>query len=286
MIKVTQFDDAQDFLDRAQAYLAREESVNGLMLGIAIRLEMGLEQDANEETPLLLVVEDAGELIGTAVQTPPHKFVIYSHLPNPEPFITALTNFLLENDKSVPGVLGPENVSRLFAHKWHQLTGKPFHEGLCQGVYELRQVKAVTAVSGHFRPAKGEDIGILTKFIQGFGKAIGDTVETASALSHAQELTKHKMLYVWENEQVVSMAASVRPTPNGMSVNLVYTPPEERRKGYATALVAALSQRLLDDGCQFCTLFTDMNNPTSNHIYQQIGYQKVAEFTEYFFADS
>jgi predicted GNAT family acetyltransferase len=284
-MQVTQFDDPQYFLDRAQAYLVREESVNGLMLGIAIRLEMGLEQDAGEEAPLLLVVEDAGELIGTAVQTPPHKFVIYSHLPNPEPFITALTNFLLEKAYSVPGVLGPENVSRQFADKWYQCTGKPFHEGLRQGVYELREVREVTAVSGHFRSAKGEDIGILTKFMQGFSAVVGDRIETANALSYAQELTKHKMLFVWEDEKVVSMAASVRPTSNGMSVNLVYTPPEERRKGYATALVAALSQRLLDDGCQFCTLFTDMNNPTSNHIYQAIGYQKVAEFTEYFFVD-
>ena len=83
----------------------------------------------------------------------------------------------------------------------------------------------------------------------------------------------------------VTVAASVRPTPNGMSINLVYTPSEERRKGYATACVAALSQRLLDDGCQFCTLFTDKANPTSNQIYREIGYHKVADFMEYFFAD-
>ncbi len=282
-MQVIQYQDPQEFLNRAQTYLVQEESVNGLMLGIAIRLQMGAQE--GDDDPLLLVVEDDGELMGTAVQTPPHKFVIYSHLTNPEPFVTALTNYLGANNKSIPGVLGPEHVSRLIADTWQQQTGKSFQEGVRQGVYELRQVNEVTAVSGHFRPAKGEDIGILTKFMQGFSETVGDSIETANALRYAQELTKHKMLFVWEDEKVVSMAASVRPTPNGMSVNLVYTPSEERRKGYATALVAALSQRLLDDGCQFCTLFTDMNNPTSNHIYQEIGYQKVADFTEYFFAD-
>lgn len=282
-MQVTHYQNPQDFLDRAQAYLVQEESVNGLMLGIAIRLQMGA--DESEEEPLLLVVEDNGELLGTAVQTPPHKLVIYSHLQSPEPVTTALTNYLYKNGASVPGVLGPKHVAQTFANGWRRKTGKSFLEGVRQGVYELRTVKTVTAVPGHFRPAKGEDIGILTKFMQGFSADQGAEIDTASALGYAQELTKHKMLYVWENEQVVSMAASVRPTPNGMSVNLVYTPPEERRKGYASACVAALSQRLLDDGCQFCTLFTDKANATSNHIYQEIGYHKVADFMEYFFAD-
>lgn len=67
------------------------------------------------------------------------------------------------------------------------------------------------------------------------------------------------------------------------AVNLVYTPPELRRRGYASACVAALSQLLLDAGWKFCCLFTDMSNPTSNHIYQQIGYTPVCDFNEYIF---
>jgi len=61
----------------------------------------------------------------------------------------------------------------------------------------------------------------------------------------------------------------------------VYTPPEFRGRGYASALVAALSQAMLDAGYHFCTLFTDLANPTSNHIYQAIGYQPVCDTDEY-----
>jgi predicted GNAT family acetyltransferase len=62
-----------------------------------------------------------------------------------------------------------------------------------------------------------------------------------------------------------------------------YTPLEQRGKGYATACVAALSQRLLTGGRHFCTLFTDLANPTSNRIYQRIGFEALGDFEEWVF---
>ena len=79
------------------------------------------------------------------------------------------------------------------------------------------------------------------------------------------------------------MAGFSGATPNGIRVNLVYTPPEYRKKGYATSCVAALSQTLLDQGRKYCFLFTDLANPTSNHIYQTIGYQPVCDMNDYWF---
>jgi len=61
----------------------------------------------------------------------------------------------------------------------------------------------------------------------------------------------------------------------------VYTPRELRGRGFATATVAALSQLLLDQGHQFCCLYTDLANPTSNAIYQRIGYQAVSDSSVY-----
>ena len=72
-------------------------------------------------------------------------------------------------------------------------------------------------------------------------------------------------------------------TPRGVRVNMVYTPPELRRRGYASACVAALSQRMLDSGKKFCFLYTDLSNPTSNKIYQEIGYRPVFDVDEYKF---
>ena len=79
------------------------------------------------------------------------------------------------------------------------------------------------------------------------------------------------------------MAGCTGWTPRGVRINAVYTPPQSRRRGYASACVAALSQLLLGAGRQFCFLFTDLANPTSNRIYQQIGYRAVCDVDEYAF---
>jgi predicted GNAT family acetyltransferase len=94
---------------------------------------------------------------------------------------------------------------------------------------------------------------------------------------------------VWEDGgEPVSLAGWGGATPNGIRVGPVYTPPELRGRGYATALTAELSRRLLDGrlfegGRRFCFLYTDLANPTSNAIYERIGYRRVAESAEIVF---
>ena len=89
--------------------------------------------------------------------------------------------------------------------------------------------------------------------------------------------------------EVVSICGYGSPTPNGVRIGPVYTPPELRGHGYATALTAELSQRLLDGrlyegGRRFCFLYTDLANPTSNAIYERIGYRRIAEAAEVVFS--
>src|SRR5947208_8390787 len=89
-------------------------------------------------------------------------------------------------------------------------------------------------------------------------------------------------LFFWYAEaDVVSMAGAGGRTPNGIRVGPVYTPPNFRGKGYATALVADLTSLMLDRGRSFCFLFTDLANATSNSIYAQIGYEPVIDCTMY-----
>jgi predicted GNAT family acetyltransferase len=76
------------------------------------------------------------------------------------------------------------------------------------------------------------------------------------------------------------MAGFSRPTKTGVSVSSVYTPPAFRKRGYASALVASLSALALENGKKFCTLYTDLSNPTSNSIYQKIGYDVVADVVD------
>ena len=111
----------------------------------------------------------------------------------------------------------------------------------------------------------------------------------------AEAMVDHRLvsptggILLWEDGgEPVSLAGWGGPTPNGIRVGPVYTPPELRGRGYATALTAELSQRLLDGrllegGRRFCFLYTDLANPTSNAIYERIGYRRVGESAEYRF---
>ena len=93
------------------------------------------------------------------------------------------------------------------------------------------------------------------------------------------------MAYLWEVDgQAVSLVVAGSPTPNGIRIGPVYTPPVARRHGYASALTAAVSQEQIDRGNRYCFLYTDLANPTSNQIYQAIGYEPVTDVAQYSFA--
>ena len=91
--------------------------------------------------------------------------------------------------------------------------------------------------------------------------------------------------WLWRVDgEPVSLSGHGNPTGTGIRIGPVYTPPEHRRQGYASALVAAQSEWLLSNGYRFCFLYTDLANPTSNAIYERIGYRQVAESVAYKFS--
>lgn len=90
-------------------------------------------------------------------------------------------------------------------------------------------------------------------------------------------------LALWVDTDLVSVAGFGGETPNGVRIGPVYTPPELRGRGYASALTAELSAELLAAGRSYCFLYTDLANPTSNRIYQNIGYEFVCDSAAYAF---
>jgi predicted GNAT family acetyltransferase len=153
-----------------------------------------------------------------------------------------------------------------------------------EGVYELRQVTPPpNPPPGFLRAATPADAGLLTRWHYAFQlEAMGGGDQERSKTMIERRIPEGD-LFIWDDNGPVSTAIRTRPTPHGYTVSFVYTPPELRGRGYASACVAALSQQLLDSGKQFCTLFTDLSNPTSNSIYQKVGYRPVCDFTEYSF---
>jgi GNAT superfamily N-acetyltransferase len=92
-------------------------------------------------------------------------------------------------------------------------------------------------------------------------------------------------LWFWEVDGVPVCYAGLRwPAPESSRIGPVYTPLEQRGKGYASALVYHVAQ--LGSSAQRCTLFTDAANPTSNKIYQALGFRPGPTFQEWDFYES
>lgn len=266
-----------EFLDRAQPFLTQHEALNTLPLGIAGNLLA-----APPEAAYLAVVEHAGAVAAAAVRNATHNLAL-AWCDQP-PALAALAEDLAARTPDLPGVVGPRPAAEAFGAHWHALTGQAPAPGHGMGVYELTQVRPPTGVAGVCRPAAAADVPELVAWRVAFSQeALGhtpDPAQAAEALS-AQMNSPVRGVVVWEVDgRPVAMAGFTGPTPHGIRIGGVYTPPPLRGHGYASACVAALSQRLLDRGYRFCFLFTDLANPTANKIYQQIGYGQVGEALE------
>ncbi|MDR3578235.1 MAG: GNAT family N-acetyltransferase [Anaerolineaceae bacterium] len=280
-MKFTSFQKAGQFLQKAQDYLEKSEAANSLILGIC----QGLIENPERihYLPYLALLEEGGQPAAVAVRTPPQKLVIYSHLSPQDLDWSLLIQNLIEQQQTLPGVTGQAPLVETFAAAWDTAKGLSHKVGLRLRVYELTRVIPPSYSPGRLRLAVPSDMEFISSWVNAFQiEALGE-----GSLDQAHETARTRIqdgdIFIWEIRKPVSMAAKARPTRHGVTVNEVYTPPEYRGKGYASSCVASLSQYLLNSGSKFCTLFTDLSNPTSNSIYQKIGYQPVCDFNEAIF---
>lgn len=288
-MEIINFASAEAFLRLVRPALERDEPANNLMFGLALRLAAAPERYQHAPyhwPPLLAAVVDGGGLAAAALMTPPYNVIVFSPRAEKVEGFAFLAKSLHAGSWSVPGVLGPSADALAFAAAWRAETGASSRPGMSERVYELRQVIPPPQPPGGMRLAVESDVELMAQWVYAFG--VEALPLERSSREDAENLAEAKIedgdYFVWDDGgEVVALAGKTRPTPHGTCIGPVYTPPEKRGRGYATALTAALSQLLLDGGCQFTALFTDLSNPTSNSIYQKIGYRPVCDFNEYLF---
>ena len=252
------------------------------MLGLLEDFARGSDRHHGElanVSPLLLAVESSRGIEAVAMQTPPRALITSRAA---DEAVRALAEFVLAERIPLPGVTGPVASSQRFAADWAAATGGEARVRTEQKIYELTRVESPPFCPGALREATADDERVLAQWSDVFHRELNlDRVDDHLALVRAKRAAGQ--LFVWERDVAVSMAAWTGRTSQGVCVAYVYTPPSERRKGYASAAVAALSQRLLDEGSPRCFLFTDAANPTSNKIYAALGYRPVCDFRLYDF---
>lgn len=287
---LTHFEDVAAFCSQAEPFLMAHEAEHNLLLGIGSTLLA--QPDRFEHAPYLALVRHERDIVAVALMTPPRNLIL--SLVPAEALAPAALALIAEDlrdllEGALPGVMGPVSISRTFAEHWHSLTGQPFRLDLRERIYQLDAVTPVTGVPGQLRRASQADRDILVRWSDAFtreafaGRESLDAEQWAKAALAAP--AQLRGIWLWEDREPVAMAGYGGPTPTGIRIGPVYTPPERRGRGYASACTAALSQHLLDSGHRHCFLFTNLDNPTSNHIYQTIGYRPVGDVHVYQFGE-
>jgi uncharacterized protein len=273
-MQLHRFDSIDKFWDKAQAYLLQNEAENNLLLAVVHTLLNNPERYL--DPPYLAMVDIDGDVVATAIRTPPYKLLL-----SKASDLDAFTLIARDLDRELlPGVAGLVPEVETFLQEWQGLTGQSYRRLMEMRIHQLTALQHSFSANGHLRLVTENDRTLLLKWLSAFHAETGlEVIEDLERI--VTNRLKNQNTYVWEDNAPVSLAAGSQFSGNTSRIGPVYTPPAKRRKGYATACVAALSQKLLDEGCDRCFLLTDLANPTSNHIYQQIGYVPVCDWYEY-----
>jgi len=230
------------------------------------------------------VLGDDGELVAVAVRTPPHN-VMCTRLPDPAASLaTELINAWLARDPDVVGVGAEPETARAIAAAWARRTGGESHLQVRMAMHAATAIEdPPRPASGRLRLAAADEQQLLVGWWRGF-YAEAEPPHPDDAEQDVAARYRDRSLYLWEDSGEPVSLICARPTGNGYGwIGPVYTPPERRRRGYAGAGVAAASRQLLYAGASRCLLFTDLDNPTSNKIYHEVGYRRIADWEEHRF---
>jgi GNAT superfamily N-acetyltransferase len=223
------------------------------------------------------VLDDGGTVVGAAMRTPPHPIALS---PMPAGAVAPLVEALAATCPDASGVHGPVEAAERFAAGWRARTGAGLIVERLERLHRLDAVTAPPAPPGAWRLAEAGDRDLLVRWGEAFEVEVG-LVPSGTVASEVDARLANARAFVWEDGEVVSYVAT--SGADIVRVGPVYTPPERRARGYASALVAAVSQRALDGGAQLCMLYTDLANPTSNRIYAAVGYRPIGDAIVYRF---
>ncbi len=271
------FADAAEYRARVGSFLMAAEARHNLLLGVITSIEEG---SGNYQDPILLgAVAGPDGVEGCVWRTPPYKLGLTMM---PVEAIPAIVDAVAEVYPELPVVVGPVGLVDEFGSVWSRRTGASRRNGLHQGVFHLDAVTPPSkSTPGVMRVATESDLALLMEWSHAFVR--DSHLVGADPDNLTRRLVAKRRMFLWEDERPRCMAAALASTPNGVRVGYVYTPEEMRGRGFASTLVAALSQAMLEEGHTFCFLYADLSNTTSTGIYRKLGYRLVEEARDILF---
>ena len=272
------YENIEEFMKDNFEPLLEKEWLNCLMVGNCLEGKQIGTQDwllakviQNKRTELIMLYRK------------PWKLLLYSPTDNKTDELYKYTaEQVYKQDRKLLGVNAETEMAHKFARFYCEIEKQQYklENSLKILVLEKMQPKQ-NENNATFRKSTEHDKTVLTQYIRGFYKDALDEEISDEEVNQKVESYLERGYYVLEKEgRIVSQAVIGRTLIKGKCISGVYTPKEERGKGYAYELVYTLSKKCLDEGAEYCVLYTDAENPISNHVYEKIGYVKRVECEE------
>jgi predicted GNAT family acetyltransferase len=270
--KIARQPDPVSFLDSCRAHLFENEPMNCLGIGIVNTL---IRNPATYPTFHLWTLNSSSEDVrGCAWWTPPMPIGLSTM---PIESARALADFVLNLDVRPTAVVGPKEVVQAFADEWIRV-GQQVCDRINQRIFKCTEPISPSSVGGRMIVANDTHLDLLTTWNHCFGVECNLNQEASRARQNAEASILNRSRRLWIlNSEIVSMAGSTGETSNGARIGAVYTPPQHRGKGFGSMLVYQLTMEILQSGKAMSFLYTDLSNPTSNSIYQKMGYKPVGD---------
>jgi predicted GNAT family acetyltransferase len=267
--------DVDEFAARAETFLAQRLERN-VLATLLMHIRRG--HVAGQPPTFAYGLDRRGSIAAAALRVPPWPLLVTA-LVDPGDAQVLAERWLAE-DPSVDAVSAEAATARAVSGAIAAITGRRERLRIDEAMHVLETVAAMPpSAGGTFRLARQADRDVLIDWERAFVTEAG-----LGAAEHAARTVDRRLSagsqFVWDRAGPVSTAA-INPVVAGTArIGPVYTPPEHRRRGYATALVADLSRHALRAGAERCMLFTDLANPASNRIYARIGYRRCGDWEE------
>lgn len=259
-------------LAKAGDYLASEPVLHNLILTL---LHERLERP---EPGRYWMVTDGPRAVGAGLQSPLSRPIVLSCMSWEA--ISELVEAIASAGIELPGVNGEAATAARFAGQWTERCKSAACPVQGLRIYECSEVRLPAAIRGRLRRALPEDRDLLAAWMTGFYADVGEPAGDVAAI--VERRLAAGRFWIWEDGGPASMAAQSEPVAGVVRVQVVYTPPEKRSRGYAGACVGQLSKLILAGGNR-CMLYTALSNPVSNSVYRRIGYRAAAEGLRYRF---
>ena len=269
-------DSLRDYSATAEGLVRANAGRNTILLGAAAALRARGLAAFGPGRPLFgwWLEPGTGVVSAAFLHSPPFPVALTSM---PTETAAALAHELASRGRTVNGVNADLPVATAFGTAWHDLTGDTVEESMRSRLYQLGQLRPPQPFPpGQARVAGPADRSLLIAWSEAFHDEAQTGDREVTRMVH--DRLSYRGYTLWEQDgQPVSLAGLTRQVAGQVRVGPVYTPPGHRGRGYGGAATWAVSQAALDAGAAQVVLFTDLANPTSNALYQRLGYQPVAD---------